>query len=119
MIERLSPELGKQVSLDVSEFESGAIPSKYRKALKDILVQLARASGRWSAAEIDTWSEARIAKLIYMPGLSTAEEVTRLSGRGVGMDIIKQSIHDLGGKIRTSFAPGRFTEFRIQLPVNP
>ncbi len=175
MIERMSPELGKQVSLDVSEFESGAIPSKYRKALKDILVQLVRnslshgietpaeresankpeagtirlisrmagdtlqlavkddgrglaieklrelalSSGRWSEAEIGTWSEAQIAKLIYMPGLSTAEEVTPLSGRGVGMDIIKQSIHDLGGKIRTSFSPGRFTEFSIQLPANP
>ncbi|MCR9143384.1 MAG: ammonium transporter [bacterium] len=81
------------------------------------LREMALESGRWSPEEIAGWSEAQIAKLIYMPGLSTAEEVSHLSGRGVGMDIIKQSIHDLGGKIRTSFSPGKFTEFSIQIPL--
>lgn len=78
---------------------------------------MALESGRWTSEEIASWNEAQIAKLIFLPGLSTAEETSHLSGRGVGMDIIKQSIHELGGKIRTSFAPGKFTEFSILIPL--
>ena len=52
-----------------------------------------------SAAEADTMGENEAAKLIFHPGLSTADAVTNLSGRGVGMDVVKSTFEKLGGAI--------------------
>jgi two-component system chemotaxis sensor kinase CheA len=55
--------------------------------------------------------------LIYRPGLSTAERVTEVSGRGVGMDVVKRNLEALGGSITTRTEIGRGTQFRIKLPL--
>jgi two-component system chemotaxis sensor kinase CheA len=55
--------------------------------------------------------------LIYRPGLTTAERVTEISGRGVGMDVVKRNLEALGGSIATRTEPGRGTSFRIKLPL--
>ncbi len=55
--------------------------------------------------------------LVFSPGLSTAEQVTELSGRGVGMDVVKRAVEQLGGKIGISSTPGEGTTFRIALPL--
>jgi two-component system chemotaxis sensor kinase CheA len=55
--------------------------------------------------------------LIFRPGFSTAEKVTNLSGRGVGMDVVRRNIDELQGKVTIATAPGQGTTFRIQLPL--
>ncbi|MEO8658917.1 MAG: chemotaxis protein CheW [Bryobacteraceae bacterium] len=55
--------------------------------------------------------------LIFLPGSSTAEKVSDVSGRGVGMDVVKTNLDKLGGKIEIESAAGRGTSFRIKLPL--
>ncbi len=55
--------------------------------------------------------------LIFLPGLSTAEKVSTLAGRGVGLDVVANAIHALGGTIDVETAPGRGTTFILSLPV--
>ena len=62
-------------------------------------------------------SEKEIFNLIFLPGLSTAKEITDISGRGVGMDIVKQNIEKLGGKIDIFSTFGKETSFILRLPL--
>ncbi len=62
-------------------------------------------------------SDEDVFKLIFHPGLSTAEKVTSVSGRGVGMDVVKKNIEALRGKIDISSTPGKGTTFTIRLPL--
>ena len=62
-------------------------------------------------------SEDRIDNLIFQPGFSTADEVSDVSGRGVGMDVVRRNILDLGGRIRVQSNPGLGTSLRISLPL--
>lgn len=62
-------------------------------------------------------SEAEIDNLLFMAGFSTAEKVTNLSGRGVGMDVVKTAITSLGGKVSIASRPGEGTQFAISLPL--
>ncbi|OGK11541.1 MAG: hypothetical protein A2W80_17000 [Candidatus Riflebacteria bacterium GWC2_50_8] len=55
--------------------------------------------------------------LIFLPGLSTAEKVSELSGRGVGMDVVKANIDNLGGKVEIVSELGKGSSFRIKLPL--
>jgi two-component system chemotaxis sensor kinase CheA len=59
----------------------------------------------------------QIYELIFTPGFSTAEKITDISGRGVGMDVVKQNIGKLRGKIEIETTPGQGTTFRIFLPL--
>ncbi len=60
---------------------------------------------------------AEIDQLLFAPGFSTAKEVTNLSGRGVGMDVVKTAITSLGGRISISSTPGKGSTFSIALPL--
>lgn len=62
-------------------------------------------------------AEEDIYKLIFAPGFSTAAAVTNLSGRGVGMDVVKRNIEELRGQIQISSVPDQGTVFRIRLPL--
>lgn len=62
-------------------------------------------------------SGADAANLIFMPGFSTAEQVTELSGRGIGMDIVRSEVSSLGGRIETSTQEGRGSQFQLILPL--
>lgn len=66
------------------------------------------------AAQLD---DRRALSLIFLAGFSTQTEVTKDAGRGVGMDIVRNLIQELGGKIGVSTAVGRFARFRIWLPA--
>ncbi len=57
------------------------------------------------------------ADLIFLPGFSTAGQVTELSGRGIGMDVVRTEVQALGGRIETTTQPGRGTQFKIVLPL--
>ena len=56
-------------------------------------------------------------QLIFTPGLSTAQEVTEISGRGVGLDVVRSEIISLGGRVEVSSDPGRGVRFTIHLPL--
>jgi two-component system chemotaxis sensor kinase CheA len=62
-------------------------------------------------------SEEEIFKLIFHAGLSTAQKITSISGRGVGMDVVKKNIESLHGRIDISSEPGKGTTFTIRLPL--
>ena len=62
-------------------------------------------------------SEAEIDNLLFMPGFSTAKNVSNLSGRGVGMDVVKKAIQSLGGRVTLSSTPGKGTTFTSRLPL--
>ncbi len=62
-------------------------------------------------------SDGEAANLIFMPGFSTASEITGLSGRGIGMDVVRSEVNALGGRIETSTEAGKGTSFRMVLPL--
>ncbi len=62
-------------------------------------------------------AESDAANLIFQPGFSTAQQVTELSGRGIGMDVVRSEVNALGGRIETSTARGRGTSFKLVLPL--
>lgn len=64
-----------------------------------------------------TPSEEQLQRLLFEPGFSTKREVTRLSGRGVGMDVVRQSIAALGGETTLINRPGRGLKVRMRLPL--
>jgi two-component system chemotaxis sensor kinase CheA len=64
-----------------------------------------------------TLSDDEIDNLIFAPGFSTAETVSNISGRGVGMDVVKRSIQALGGRISISSRPGAGSTFTMSLPL--
>lgn len=65
----------------------------------------------------DELSESQTADLIFMPGFSTADKVTSISGRGVGMDVVKRDIATLGGSVSISTKKGIGTKFTLKIPL--
>ncbi|KAA0179289.1 chemotaxis protein CheA [Cupriavidus gilardii] len=65
----------------------------------------------------ESMSDEEVWQLIFAPGFSTAEAVTDLSGRGVGMDVVKRNIQEMGGHVEISSRPGNGTTTRIVLPL--
>ena len=62
-------------------------------------------------------TDDEIDNLIFLPGFSTAETVSDISGRGVGMDVVRRSIQSLGGRISITSVPGRGSTFSLSLPL--
>jgi len=77
----------------------------------------AKAIAQGLIAEDTPVTEADAARLIFMPGFSTATKVTGLSGRGVGMDVVRTEINALGGRIETTTKVGLGSSFRMVLPL--
>jgi two-component system chemotaxis sensor kinase CheA len=69
------------------------------------------------AGEAEEWPDSRVFRLIFEPGFSTAEQVTDISGRGVGMDVVKKNLERLNGKIDVRSAPGRGSTFVMRIPL--
>lgn len=78
---------------------------------------LSKAIERGIVAPDAELEDRQIFDLIFAPGFSTAEKITDISGRGVGMDVVKQNIAKLRGKIEIDSTPGEGTTFRIFLPL--
>ncbi|MGO8655387.1 ATP-binding protein, partial [Rhizobium ruizarguesonis] len=62
-------------------------------------------------------SDEEIDNLIFLPGFSTADKISDISGRGVGMDVVKRSIQALGGRINITSKPGHGSVFTMSLPL--
>jgi two-component system chemotaxis sensor kinase CheA len=78
---------------------------------------LAKARERHLLADDAVLSEEQVHNLIFLPGFSTAESVSDVSGRGVGMDVVRRNITDLGGHVQISSEQGRGSTIRIRLPL--
>jgi two-component system chemotaxis sensor kinase CheA len=68
-------------------------------------------------AEDAVLSDEEVDNLIFLPGFSTAETISDISGRGVGMDVVRRSIQGLGGRISISSEPGKGSKFTMSLPL--
>ena len=83
----------------------------------EAIKQKALEKGLVSKAELDAMDSNDIMRLIFMSGFSTAETVTDVSGRGVGMDVVRTKIEALGGTLELDSTPGQGTRVRIRLPL--
>jgi two-component system chemotaxis sensor kinase CheA len=78
---------------------------------------LAKAVTQGLIAESDRLTDDQVWALIFRPGFSTADTITDVSGRGVGMDVVKRNIDRLGGTVSIRTAPGRGATFTLKLPL--
>jgi two-component system chemotaxis sensor kinase CheA len=78
---------------------------------------LAKAIEKGLVAPDAQLSREEIDLLIFAPGFSTAQTITNVSGRGVGMDVVRQNVKDLGGRITIESEPGKGTTFTLTLPL--
>lgn len=98
-----------QVIIEIADDGAGIDPVRVRaKALE---------KGICSAEQLAGMSESAIIKLIFRPGFSTAVEVTEVSGRGVGMDVVHSNLSRLGGIVDVTSKVGQGTVMRIKLPL--
>ena len=74
-------------------------------------------NGLLTEAELKARPESQILQLIFAPGLSTAEKVTAVSGRGVGMDVVRSNIEKIGGSVDVQSKPGKGSRFRVKIPL--
>jgi two-component system chemotaxis sensor kinase CheA len=118
--ERLAAGKSAVGTLSISAFhEGGSIVIEVADDGKGLHREkiLAKAIERNLICADDNLSDDQVYNLIFLPGFSTAEKVTDLSGRGVGMDIVKQAIAGIGGSIKVSSKPGQGVSTRIRLPL--
>jgi two-component system chemotaxis sensor kinase CheA len=101
---------GGRVQVEVSDDGSGVDTAR--------LVSRAVASGMITTDEADRLSPRDTLDLMFRAGLSTKDEVTTLSGRGVGMDVVRSGLEQVGGSIDVESEPGRGTTFRISVPLS-
>lgn len=100
---------GGQVNIEVSDDGAGLDIEKIRaRGVARGLVTSDRAS---------RMTEREVAHLIFQPGFSTADKVTNVSGRGVGMDVVKTNIEKIGGTVDISARPGQGTTLKIKIPL--
>lgn len=83
----------------------------------DLIRSKAVAKGLISPVQAQTMSDAEARQLIFMPGFSTAEQITAVSGRGVGMDVVRTNIEKIGGVIELSSVEGQGSRFTIRIPL--
>ena len=77
----------------------------------------ALARGLATAAELETMTDAQVHRFIFAAGFSTTEAVTSVSGRGVGMDVVRSNIERIGGSVAMTSAPDRGSRFTITIPL--
>lgn len=98
-----------RIFLKVADDGRGIIREKVlRKAIEKQLI---------SPCDGTAMNDEAVSQLIFLPGFSTADAVTNVSGRGVGMDVVKSSIEGLGGKIEIRSQAGRGTAFLLEIPI--
>lgn len=84
---------------------------------EDRIAAKAIATGLITAAERAAAPRDKIINLIFEPGFSTAEVVSNVSGRGVGLDVVRQNLEKVGGSIKVASLPGHGTTFSLQIPL--
>jgi len=100
---------GGQVNIEISDDGDGLNAERIRaKAIERGLI---------TAQQAERMTERDIFNLIFLPGFSTAEQVTNVSGRGVGMDVVKTNVERIGGMVDVQSAAGKGTTVRVRIPL--
>ncbi len=100
---------GGQVNIEISDDGAGLNVERIRKKAVE--------RGVITAEQATHMPEREIFNLIFLPGFSTAEKVTNVSGRGVGMDVVKTNVEKIGGTVDVQSTPGRGTTVRVKIPL--
>ncbi|MDG1287297.1 MAG: hybrid sensor histidine kinase/response regulator [Rickettsiales bacterium] len=100
---------GGQIVIEISDDGKGLN--------KDAIVNRILDRGLATEAELEAFSDQQIYMFIFKPGFSTAEAVTAVSGRGVGMDVVRSNIEKIGGSIELNSTPGEGSVFQIKIPL--
>mgnify|MGYP005845499699 FL=1 len=101
---------GGEITVTVGDDGAGIDPEKVKRA--------AVRAGKITKAEAELLDEEEAISLIFTPGLSTREQVTTTSGRGIGMDVVRQNIEQLRGSVIVQNRPGLGTVFQLTVPVS-
>ncbi len=100
---------GGQVNIEISDDGAGLNGERIRKkAVERAMI---------SAEQAARMTDREIFNLIFLPGFSTAEKVTNVSGRGVGMDVVKTNVEKIGGTVDVQSALGRGTTVKVKIPL--
>lgn len=100
---------GNHVFIEIEDDGAGIKPEKIlQSAIKKGIITQEQASG---------YSDDEAIQLLFAPGFSTAEVISDVSGRGVGLDVVKSKITSLGGNVVVYSTPGKGTNFSVQLPL--
>jgi len=100
---------GGQVNIEISDDGAGLNPERIRKKAVERAVITTEQAARLT--------EREVFNLIFLPGFSTAERVTNVSGRGVGMDVVKTNVEKIGGTVDVQSTLGRGTTVRVKIPL--
>ncbi|HEY0663304.1 MAG TPA: hybrid sensor histidine kinase/response regulator, partial [Thiobacillaceae bacterium] len=120
--ERLASGKGEQGTIRLSAYHEGGhiiicIADNGRGLNTEKIKAKALSSGLVTEAELEKMSEAQIHKFIFAPGFSTAAAVTSVSGRGVGMDVVRTNIDQIGGTIDIKSVAGEGSSVTIKIPL--
>jgi two-component system chemotaxis sensor kinase CheA len=100
---------GGQVNIEITDDGAGLNPERIR--------QKAIERGLITAEQAPRMSEREVFNLIFLPGFSTAAKVTNVSGRGVGMDVVKTNVEKIGGTVDVQSTLGAGTTVRVKIPL--
>ena len=100
---------GNMIVIEIKDDGRGMDPEKLKKKAIE--------KGIITPQEAENMSDKEAFMLIFKPGFSTAEKVTNVSGRGVGMDVVKTNIEKLNGIIEVDSVPGKGTTFKLKIPL--
>jgi two-component system, chemotaxis family, sensor kinase CheA len=100
---------GNQIAVEVEDNGGGIDPMR--------VVNKAAEKGVISLQDVEDWTDQQKIGLIFLPGFSTVDQVSDMSGRGIGMDVVKTTVDSLGGSITVSSILGHGTRFIIKLPL--
>ena len=100
---------GSHVIVEVCDDGAGIAVERIRaKAIERAIISEERAAQQ---------SERELLQLIFVPGFSTASAITNVSGRGVGMDVVRTNVEKIGGKVELESRPGKGTTLRLRIPL--
>ncbi len=100
---------GGQVNIEISDDGAGIDPEKIKRIAleKNVITQ----------EQAESMGDRELVNLIFAAGFSTAEKVTNVSGRGVGMDVVRTNIEKIGGTVDIQSVPGQGTTLRVKIPL--
>ena len=101
--------VGGHIVVEIGDDGRGIATDRIRKK--------AIANGLATEAELASMNEQQIQQFVFRPGFSTADAITNISGRGVGLDVVRSNIEKIGGTVELRTAPGRGTKFVIKIPL--
>ena len=100
---------GGQINIEFEDDGKGIDPEKIKNKILE--------KGLMPEAELEKLTDKELCSLIMLPGFSTAGKVSEISGRGVGMDVVKHGIEELGGSVELDSRPGKGTLLHLRLPL--